>query len=447
MNSESDNIPVGSSPPDLPGDQKKQHVRRGLKFMSFGVILPLAVLVAGIAVAVYFVKTAPKAEQKSLVREAQLVNVETVKRGNYRVVVKAMGTVIPSRRITLQPQVSGQLTAVSEKFVPGGLFDGGETIVKVDSEDYDLIVKQRSANVVKAEHDLKIEQGQQVIAKREFELIANGAASGGSIDRDLMLRKPQLELAEASVKSAQAALDKAMLDQKRTTLTAPFNAVVIEKQQVDLGSQVSPNTQIAMLANTDEFWVLASVPISSLKWIGLSEGRKLLEGAEVRIFNKTGWPAGAKRIGRIVGLLSTLETQGRLARVLVLVKDPLCLKIPEPKPPKLLLGMYVSMEADGIEVENAIRINRTSLRDNDTVWVMDADGLLDIRKVQILRRDRDVVYVGSGLRDGQRIVTSDLAVRIAGTPLKINAPTSRPATQPSTQPTSHPTTRPGDSPK
>jgi len=245
-----------------------------------------------------------------------------------------------------------------------------------------------------------------------------------------MLRKPQLELANALVESAQAALDKAQLDLKRTTLTAPFNAVILDKQQVDIGSQVSPVTQIAVLAGTDEFWVLASVPVSSLKWMGIGESRKFLEGSEVRIFNKTSWPEGAKRTGRIVGLLSTLETQGRLARVLVSVKDPLCLKTTDPASPKLLVGMYVSLEADGIELKDAIRIDRTSLRDNDTVWVFGKDGLMEIRKVEVVRRGRDVVYIGKGLEDGQRIVTSDLAVRVAGTPLKINAPTSRPGDPP-----------------
>jgi len=437
--------------------------------MFFRIIIPLVVLVGGIVVSAIFIATAPKAKQKALVREAQLVDVTTVRQGNHRVVVKAMGTVIPSKRITLQPQVSGQLTEVSEKFVPGGRFDSGETIVKIDQQDYDFVVKQRTADVVRAKHDLKIEQGQQIIAKREYDLIVK-SQTGGVVDRDLILRKPQLELANAAVDAAQAALDKAKLDQKRTTLTAPFNAVVLDKQEIDIGSQVSPVTKIAVLAGTDEFWVLASVPISSLKWMGISESRKLLEGSEVRIFNKTSWPETtkrterpttatrpgqpepSKRIGRIVGLLSTLETQGRLARVLISVKDPLCLKAADPDLPKLLVGMYVSLEADGIELENAIRIDRTSLRDNNTVWVFGKDGLLEIRKVKVKWRDRDYVYVIEGLEDGERIVTSDLAVRVTGTPLKIDAPTTRPTTQPAPrptiqptiQPTTRPTTQPGD---
>jgi multidrug efflux pump subunit AcrA (membrane-fusion protein) len=77
------------------------------------------------------------------------------------------------------------------------------------------------------------------------------------------------------------------------------------------------------------------------------------------------------------------------------------------------------------------------------VWVFGKDGLLDIREVKIRQRDRDVVYVEEGLKDGDRIVTSGLAVRVSGTPLKIDAPT----TQPSSQPSSQPTSKPGDSTK
>ncbi|MBC8372438.1 MAG: efflux RND transporter periplasmic adaptor subunit [Planctomycetes bacterium] len=419
MNSTPDRIPVDSDPP------RKRNVLVRMISMFFLIVMPLVVLGAGIVVAVIFVVTAPKAEKKAPVGEAQLVTVTTVRSGNHRVVVKAMGTVVPAKRITLQPRVSGQLIEVSDRFIPGGRFDSGETIVKIDHEDYDFVVKQRTADVVRAKHDLKIEQGQQIIAKREYELIVK-TQSGGVVDRDLILRKPQLELTEAAVAAAQAALDKAKLDRKRTTLTAPFNAVVLDKQEIDIGSQVSQVTKIAVLAGTDEFWVLASVPISSLKWMGISESRKLLEGSAVRIFNKTSWPENAKRIGRIAGLLSTLETQGRLARVLVSVKDPLCLKATDPDLPKLLVGMYVSLEADGVELANKIRIDRTSLRDDDTVWVFGKGGLLEIRKVTVKWRDRDYVYVDEGLKDGQRIVTSDLAVRVSGAPLKINAPISRP---------------------
>ena len=94
-----------------------------------------------------------------------------------------------------------------------------------------------------------------------------------------------------------------------------------------------------------------------------------------------------------------------------------------------------------------MRIDRDWLRDNDTVWIYGKDLMLDIRKVTVKRRDPDVVYVSHGLKEGEQIVTSDLAVRIAGTPLKIDAPASQPTSKPMSQPASQPTSKPGDSPK
>jgi len=418
------------------GDEDNTVVRKHWLMRVIGVtlriILPLAVLAGGVAAAVVFVRTAPKAETRPLVREAQLVDVTTVRKSNHRVKVKAMGTVVPSQRITLQPRVSGELVDISEAFVPGGRFKAGQTVVKVDPEDYQLVVKQRSADLVKAQRDLKIEQGRQVIARREFELLGGSQPSEG-IDRDLMLRKPQLEMATAAVNAAQAALDKAELDLKRTTIKAPFNAVIIDKQQVDLGSQVSPNTQIATIAGTDEFWVLVSIPVKQLESIHIPSepGAK---GSPVRIFNEAGWGRSATRTGHVIGLLSMLETEGRMARILVSVDDPLCLKPSGSDLPKLLLGTYVSVVIDGVELTDVIRIRRTSLRDNNTVWVFGPKSELQIREVKVRWRDRDEVYVHDGLRDGDRIVTSDLAVYVSGSPLKINAPTTRPTTRPETRP-------------
>lgn len=389
--------------------------------------IPVAIIGGGIAICAIFIATAPKPKQKPQTQQPQLVSVTVAHRTNHRVVVKAMGTVVPSKRIVLKPRVSGQLIGVSDNFVPGGRFGKGETIVKIDQRDYELLVKQRSADVVRARHDLKIELGQQIIAKREYELMRKTSMKTSNyMDRDLILRKPQLELANARIGAAQASLDKANLDLKRTIIPAPFNAVILDKQQVDLGSQVSPATQIAVLANTDEYWVLASLPISKLKWLNIPNESNMGKRSSVRIFNKTSWPATTYRTGQVLGLLNTLETKGRLARVLISVKDPLCLASTKDKGRKLLVGMYVSIEADGVELKNAICINRTSLRDNDTVWVFDKNDQLEIRSVQVLWRARDVVYIGKGLEDGERIVSSDLAIRVPGSPLKLNAPTSQP---------------------
>jgi len=74
-------------------------------------------------------------------------------------------------------------------------------------------------------------------------------------------------------------------------------------------------------------------------------------------------------------------------------------------------------------------IRRDELHDGDTIWLMDDDDQLNVRRVEIAYHGRDEVYVPGGIEPGARLVTSDLAAPIAGMPLRTgDEPTS--ATRP-----------------
>ena len=47
------------------------------------------------------------------------------------------------------------------------------------------------------------------------------------------------------------------------------------------------------------------------------------------------------------------------------------------------------------------------------------DNTLEIRQVHIVARTDDPVFVGSGLENGERVITSGLAAPVAGSPLKL----------------------------
>jgi len=280
------------------------------------VLVPLIILAAGVAGAMYLMRTKPKSRQRPPRRSGDIVRVEKVRRSSQPITVRAMGTVLPARRTVLQPRITGEVLEVSPELIPGGRFGEGKPVLQIDPEDYKLIVKQRRGEVARAQHDLKLEMGRQAIAKREFELLGNGG-SDAEQDKELVLRKPQLALAEAALTAAEASLEKAGLDLKRTKIVAPFNAIVLDKR-VDLGAQVTPQTPLATLVGTDEYWVQASIPVSQLKWVTIprADGEA---GSPVKILNETGWAAGASRSGRVTRLVSDIETEGRMARLLVTV--------------------------------------------------------------------------------------------------------------------------------
>ena len=382
-------------------------------------LLPLLILVVAIAGASYINATSPTAGKKQPAKEAPLVQIETVNRSSETVIVPAMGTVIPAREIALKTRVSGEIVAIHPDFMEGGFVKKEAQLLRIDPEDYKLAVEEEQSQVINATYELKLELGQQKVAQREWELL-NGETPTGARDSELALRKPHLEKAKADLAAAQAVLKQARLNLARTALSTPFNSIIRAKN-VDLGSQVSINDQLAELVGTDEYRIQVSIPVDRLKWITIprKNGDK---GSEVRISYGNDLETPDERTGTVIKLLSDLEAEGRMARVLVSVKDPLNLKTPKAKHSPLLIGQYVRVEIQGRELDDVFRIPRAALRDNTKVWICGDDGRLYIREVDIVWRDTQTVLVKTGVKEGEHLIISDLAAPVDKMYLRIAQP-------------------------
>ena len=383
-----------------------------------GILIPLAVLLIGIIGFGYLEETAPRADKKIPVTSAAVVKTMEVEHSSHQVVVQAMGTIAPARQITLKSQVAGEIIRVSPEFVEGGYLEQGTEIAKVFDQDYRLVKAQQQSSVDTAAARLKLEMGQQDVARHEWELMGN-MGDAGELDRELALRGPQLEEAQATLASASAQLQLASLDLERTTIRAPFNALIRTKS-VDLGACVSSQEQIAELVGTDEYRVEATIPVDRLKWISIPRNTDE-KGSEVRIVYGSGDAPGHERFGTVLKLLGDLEEQGRMARILISIKDPLNLENPGNEQPPLLIGEYVRVEIQGPVLEGVVRLPRSALRDNADVWIMKDDCTLQIREVDVVWRDADTVLVRDSLTDEEQVVVSDLAAPVQGMLLAIEA--------------------------
>ncbi|MEM7673084.1 MAG: efflux RND transporter periplasmic adaptor subunit [Verrucomicrobiota bacterium] len=342
-------------------------------------------------------------------RSAALVEVVELKQGNFRPTITALGTVEASQEIELRPQVSGEITGFSEEFIPGGFLQKGDLIAEINPIDYENQLAMRQSDLLQARATLELEKGQQIAAKKEFELL------GEEIDasnQSLILREPQIRTAEAQVAAAQAMRDTAQLDLTRTQITAPFNAQIIERF-VNLGSQVSSGTVLANLVGIEEYWVIASVPQGDLQWIDLPNGNT--PGARVQVMKPAVWGEATFREGSVLRLIGTLDERTRLARILIGVDDPLARNTDAPP---LLLGTIVENRIQGKELNNVFRIKREYLRGENQVWIK-KDGKLDIRTVRIAYLDEKYAYLEGGVEDGESLVMTNLATISNGINLRL----------------------------
>lgn len=422
-------------------------------------LLILTILGTAGGVSAYWLTHKPQAKRRPTQSKAILVEVRQVHPRQEQVVIQAMGTVVPTRSIELGARVRGEVVEVSPDFMPGGRFNAGDLMVKIDPNDFDLAVRlqqaqvskasatvdqavsaiaQQQAALTKAKSALALEMGQQSAAMGEYKLLGETIKPE---DEALVLRKPQLKEAQANCDSAEAAtqaskavrdaakasqaasavaLEQAQLDLKRTEVRSPFNAMV-RTRNVNLGTQVAVGLSLASMVGTDDYWVELSIPMDELRRIQIPDFNSTT-GSQVRVYQTGAWGPDTYRMGVVTRLMSEIEPQGRMARLLVTITDPLDLKTsPQARKP-LILGSFVNVEIVGQKLSNVVPVERTAVREGNHVWVMGSDDKLDIREVKIAWAGSDQVLVSDGLAAGDRLIVSDLGAPVTGMPLRTAPP-------------------------
>jgi len=395
-----------STDPDLP--------KKSAGSIIFRALLCGIIIAGGVWSASYLTRSTPKANRQPPAKIIPRVQVQTLVPTNQTIIIKATGTVVPAKKITLKSPVAGEVIKTNPEFSKGGFLKKNTLVLRVDDTDYQLALVRKQSEMVSARYAIALEQGRQEVARREWALINQNQSSG---DDELALRKPHLEKVQADLTAAGAGIKQAKLNLQRTQIHSPFNAIVLAKH-VETGSQLTVHEPLADLVGTDEYWAQVSIPADRLKWISIPVSREKA-GSAARVIYRD-----AERSGSVIKLLGDLEPQGRMARLLIAIKDPLGLKQlglkqSDTHRPPLLIGEYVQVEIAGKQMDNIYRIPRAALRNNTHLWIADKDKKLKIRPVETIWRDTDAVFIQSGLKTGEQLIMSDLSTPIAGMPLHL----------------------------
>jgi RND family efflux transporter MFP subunit len=364
--------------------------------------LKLVLLLAGAGVlGVWIYLTGPTTQPEVEIRPPRIVNTLALQPTRQRIAVHAFGTVIPARRVIVEPQVSGHIVRLSPKLIPGGHHREGEELYAIDSRLAELSVRETAAEVKRGEADLKEalrkwKEGQRLAAE-----LVIPATELASLESEFRMREAELE--RLKVRAARSA---ELL--QRHVVRAPFNAVVVQ-EAMEVGQRVDPGDATATLVGTDEFWVQVSLPTDKVSWVRLPTETQ--PGASAQVVLDIGGTEPTRYEGKVIQLLSDMEEVGRMARVLIRVEDPLGLRESNNSAP-LLLGSYVRVEIDAGELDNVLVIDRPALREGNRIWVVDANNRLQIRNVNVRWRDEKTVTIDADLAPGEQLIVSDLRVAL-----------------------------------
>ena len=378
------------------------------------IIIPIAILGAGIAAFMGFSSLKNPPEEKAAVDNTPIVAVEDIAVAPMTLHVSSYGIIKPKYETSLVAQVNGEIVELDDTFVRGGFVKKGQLLARIDPNDYHAALIDAQADMASARAALEQEVAQGKVAEREWKLITDSSPT------ELSLRKPQLAQELARVKSAQAAILRAKRNLQRTEIRAPYDAM-IDNRMIGLGSFVGVGTDIGKLLGTATAEVRLPVADNQLQFL-IDQGHD----ATVKLIGtyagkSVEWSA---HIARSEGVV---DNQSRMTYLVAEIKNPYLLKgklvnknansntnslMP------LRFGSYVQAEILGQEVENASIIPRYLVVDNK-VGLLSSDSTLHYAAIDIVRQQGANVLVSGGLLDGDKLIVSALEYPVDGMKLAL----------------------------
>jgi len=356
----------------------------------------------------YLEENKPEAETKERVEMVPVVDVAIAKRQDLAFPLLSEGLVQTRRETILSAQVGGRIVEVHPQFEVGALFKKDEVIAKIDRLNYTAVLAQMKSALADAKLAVVREEARGAQAARDWKKIG-----GGKPATDLVLRVPFLESAKAQVISAQAALDKAEEDLKRTLIRAPFDCRV-RQVTLNLGATVAPGSQLGMIYDAESLMV--RLPFS------LDDYSQIPEGPEVQLSTEISGQRYTWR-GEVMWDLGEVDQATLSSYLLVGI-------LPNDSAPKRFrlpsLGLFLKAEVVGASVDGVVAVPRNALRGRDQVGVLNEASELELRRLTIVRGTSDTVYASRGVQDGEKVILTKIELPVAGMKLAEPQPEGEP---------------------
>ena len=312
------------------------------------------------------------------------------------------GSVEACRRAKLAPPLGGRIDKLLVR--AGDRVKTGQVLVELWNDDLAarerISVEQLQSARARVNEACLLADTAAREAARTRALRDKGFVSEGQVDRaesDARARQAACASTRAQVQEAQARIGASRADTARTVVKAPFDGIVAEVNG-EVGEYLTPSPPgiptLPAVDLIDDSCLYVSAPIdevdaAQLK-IGMA-GRISLDAYRGRHF-------GGK-LRRIAPYVLALEKQARTVEVEVEFDTP-------GEARHLLVGYSADIEVVVDARDGALRIPTTALMPGSRVLLLNADGLLEERKIEAGLSNWEFTEVKGGLARGDRVVTS-----------------------------------------
>jgi RND family efflux transporter MFP subunit len=312
------------------------------------------------------------------------------------------GTLAAERTASIRAEVGGAVVAVLTE--PGVRVSKGTPLARIDDAGVRDAYLGAKSGVTQATLAADVAAREQSRAEK---LLAAGAIAENALEnarRGNLGAQAQLEDAKARLANAQRSLDA-------TTVKAPYDGVVSEKQ-VNAGDIVAPGAPLFTVVDPSTMRLEGAVPADQLGAVRV--------GAPVK-FNVTGYP-GRDFTGTITNVYPSADPQTRQVRLYV--------RIPNAGA-GLVAGLYATGRvASTVRTGITVPLTAVDQRGVKPAVVRIKNGKVERVEVSIGVRDEGTerVEVTSGVAAGDTLLVGAAAGITVGSPVKVSAPSDKPTT-------------------
>lgn len=296
---------------------------------------------------------------------------------NYTPQIIGTGEINPEKTWELNTDVSGKIIYLNEDFKVGNIIKKDETIAIIEDLKYKNELALAKSTMNKYKVALLEEQREMEQADSEWKMV-NGKETP---DSELVLRKPQYQMALSNYEQSVIAFELAEKDLKSTIIKAPYDLYVAEKN-IETNVLLQSGSKIGTFYGIDKNEI--EVPLSQMQWMYMGSD---LKGSMVEI---TDVVTEQKWIGEINRVAKNLNNETRQRSVFVVIDQPL--------DKKAFAGTFVRVSFKGNPLENVWKlpqtaINKVKSNDINEVLIVNENMLIKKLDVKNVYRNKDFVFV------------------------------------------------------
>jgi len=365
------------------------------KLISIG--LGIALMIGS----VFIVKAMILNNQKPVYKAKKIVKtvfIDVVENKDIPITIKANGNLVAKNKIEIFSEVQGVLHSTTKEFKPGTSYRKGETILIINSDEhYANLQAQKSSlynTIASIMPDIRLDypseyyKWQQYLSGFDFDKTTPKLPEANSEKEKFFISSRNIYTNYYNVKNMEVRLSKYIM-------RAPYNGVLTDAL-VNPGSLVRQGQKLGEFINPSIYEIEVAV---NANYIDL-----LQKGNSVQLSNleysKT-WT------GKIIRINGKVDQSSQTIKAYIQVSGS-----------GLREGMYLEANLVAKNEKNSYEMPRKLLVNNESVYTVKEDSILDLVKVNpVYFKDKSVVI--KGLNDGTVVLAKSVPGAYPGMAVKI----------------------------